>query len=374
MKIIIAPDKFKGSLSSVEVCAAIARGIEKAIPGAVIERFPMADGGDGFASVMGYYLGTTTITCATIDPLGRHIDASYQWDMLQQVAIIEIAAASGLVLLGEGERDAAKSSSFGTGIMMRDAITRGAKKIILGLGGSATNDAGTGILGALGFYFTDEDGNNLVPCGGNLHRIHSIVVPAKIPALSIDIACDVQNPLHGPHGAAYIYAAQKGASAADIQLLDTGLAHFAQIIATTTGKHIANIPGTGAAGGIAAGLLPFFDVSMASGTGLMIAASGIKNELHKTNLLVTGEGKLDEQTLDGKVVAIIAQLAREANIPAMVFCGRVKSKEKIQAVLKLWDIQSLVSEGMTTVQAIANATQLLEAKAKAYFKSYQQNK
>ena len=198
MKIIVAPDKFKGSLTSFEACRSISRGIKKTNNKIVVSEFPMADGGDGFSSVLNHYLKTDTINCHSVDPLGRKISASYQWNEMEKTAVIELAVASGLVLLEEKERNPMYTSSLGTGLLIKHAIDKGAKKIVLGLGGSATNDGGTGILSALGFQFADEKGDYLQASGENLLRIKKIIPPSFVPTVKFEIACDVQNVLFGP--------------------------------------------------------------------------------------------------------------------------------------------------------------------------------
>ncbi|MBS1564377.1 MAG: glycerate kinase, partial [Bacteroidetes bacterium] len=258
MKVIIAPDKFKGSLSSFGVCEAIAAGIRQRWPDAEILFFPMADGGDGFAAVMKHYLHTSTIACSSADPLGRTIQVSYEWSAADRTAIIEMAAASGIVLLKPYERNPLRTSTYGTGLLMNDAMQRGAKKILLGLGGSATNDGGLGILAALGYEVKYTEGNDAVtaadgakvtadsaakniaaidaPNGESLQYVRSIVPPSSAGSFpSLLIACDVQNPLYGPQGAAYIYAPQKGANPAQVEELDRGLRNYAAVIQKQTG-------------------------------------------------------------------------------------------------------------------------------------------
>lgn len=361
MKVIIATDKFKGSLTSFEACAAIAAGVLNATKKAETLQFPMADGGDGFAAVMKYYLHTETIPCQTEDPLGRPINASYE--LKGDMAIIEMATASGLVLLNESERTALKTSTRGTGIMIRDAITKGAKKIILGLGGSATNDAGTGILAALGFQFIDSNGQSLEPGGENLIRIDKIIPPDHLPDMQFDIACDVQNILYGPEGAAYVYAPQKGASPEDVQLLDAGLRNFSRLLK----NDIAGIPGTGAAGGIAAGLMGFFDVQLKKGIELIMATSGIRHDIPGAGLVITGEGKIDLQTSYGKVVSEIAALADDHHIPAIAFCGVSEVDDPHR--LKLQAVEAIKPENMSTAEAMANGARLLTEKTTLYFKN-----
>lgn len=321
MKIIIATDKFKGSLTSFEACEAIAAGLSLFNKEIDIVQLPMADGGDGFAKVFKHYTSSTDIICKTCDPLGRSISGTYQWDEKENTAVIELAVASGLVLLQEHEQNPLYSSSYGTGLQIKDAIDKGAEKIILGLGGSATNDAGMGILEALGFRFLGLKDQWLGSCGRNLLLIDKIVPPAVLPTVRFEIACDVQNLLYGPDGAAYIYAPQKGANEEDVTQLDEGLKHFASLIYKQTGRDISKVPGTGAAGGIAAGLMGFFDVEISEGTKMIMKANDLEKELQDADLIITGEGKIDHQTQNGKVVSEIALLGKKYNIPVIAYCG-----------------------------------------------------
>ncbi len=369
MKIIVAPDKFKGTLTSFEVCNAIAAGIKQVNKNTEVFLFPMADGGDGFAEVMKYYLQTDTVSCTAVDPLGRSIPASYQWNPKTRTVIIEMAVASGLVLLKQEERNPLRTSTYGTGLLIKDAIEKGAEKIVLGLGGSATNDAGTGILAALGFKFQNLNGDLLDPCGENLVAIEKIISTASMADVKFEIACDVQNILYGPQGAAYVYAPQKGADKKIVELLDEGLKHFAGVLQQKTNRKVADIPGTGAAGGIAAGLMSFFDIELKKGIDLIIEASGIKNEISSTDLLITGEGKIDAQTLEGKVVAQIASLAFENKIPAIAFCGLLEADKSVTEKLKLLAIESLVTPAVNKEEAMANAKTWLMQKTEQVIKT-----
>lgn len=369
MKIIIAPDKFKGSLTSFEVCNAISTGIKKCRQSIEIFEFPMADGGDGFAAIMKHYLMTDTIYCDTVDPLGRKITASYQWNKKEGIAIIEMAVASGLVLLAEAERNPLLTSTLGTGILIKDAIKKGAKKIILGLGGSATNDAGMGILAALGFQFMDEKNKMLQASGENLFRIKKINVPSIIPAIKFEIASDVQNVLYGQQGAAYIYAVQKGADEEQVKYLDEGLKNFATLIKEETGNDISAIPGTGAAGGIAAGLLPFFDVEMKKGIQMIIDASKIKEQITGTDLLITGEGRIDNQSSEGKVVGCLAALAGQYGIPAIALCGELQLDEAGVKNLALQKAIAIKDSSVSKEEAMKNAGKLLEKKVAELLRS-----
>jgi glycerate kinase len=325
MKIIVAPDKFKGSLSSMPACKAIEAGIREVISSAEVWLFPMADGGDGFDEVMQYYLQTQTVDCNTVGPLMQPMHTTYQINTTTKTAIIALAAASGLVLLNNEDRNPLLTTTYGTGLMIKHAVAQGAEKIILGLGGSATNDAGMGILAALGFQLQDGNGNSLEPVGRNLQSISCIIPPPQVPSVNFQIACDVENVLFGRDGAAFVYALQKGASKDDIDILDKGLEHIANIIHQQTGRQVANVPGAGAAGGVAAGLLAYFECEIIPGANLVMEASKILQQINHTSLLITGEGKLDTQSSKGKVVQHIARLGKENHIPVMALCGMVEA-------------------------------------------------
>jgi len=360
MKVIIAPDKFKGSLNSFEVCAAIAAGIRQVDSKAEILSFPMADGGDGFAAVMKHYLQTTTLLRPTVDPLGRFIQVSYEWNEAGKTAIIELASASGLVLLQRQDRNPLNTSTYGTGLLIKDAIAMGAKKIILGLGGSATNDAGLGILAAMGFHIKHNGGSPYeLSRGEELSRVVAIVPPASLAPVDFLIACDVQNPLYGLQGAAYVYAPQKGASPEEVEELDKGLRHYAGIIQRQTGKDIASMPGTGAAGGIAASLIPFFNARLTGGTEMIINASGVKNALAGADLIITGEGKLDEQTKQGKPPFHIALLAKEKNIPVIGLCGSLALDKAGIEELGLNDAAAIMDVSLSLEENMAQGARLL---------------
>jgi glycerate kinase len=366
MKILLAPDKFKGSLSSFAVCEALKKGLSAVQQNIRFMECPMADGGDGFASVMQYYLNTTSISCATTDPIGRSINSTYQWKDSTKTAIIEMAAASGLVLLREEEKNPLVTSTFGTGLLFLDAIKRGAGKIILGVGGSATNDGGTGVLAALGFEFLDEHNQPLSPCGGNLIRIKAIHIPGLTMLPEIDMAADVQNLLYGEQGAAYVYGPQKGADEKMVKQLDSGLRNFARVIELQTGKNISNVPGGGAAGGIVAGLHAFLNVNLKKGVELIAKAAAIEEKMADADLVITGEGRIDDQSSEGKVVGYIAQLAKKYAKPCLAICGIASAPEKLASQLNLQKIVSLTGEGVSAAYAMKNANKLIEIKAQEF--------
>jgi len=287
MKFLLIPDKFKGSLSAEAVIGAMEEGILSASPDSECYGVLASDGGDGFLDAIARYRPTEQIVHKTTDPLGRPIEAWYLYNAEDQVAYVELAQAAGLVLLAEGDRSALKTSTYGTGLQIRHAIARGAKTVYLGLGGSATTDAGTGIARALGYRFPDSVGKELEPKGENLLKIASIDatgVEEQIRQASLIVVCDVDNPLYGPGGAAYVYAGQKGATEPEIELLDKGLRHLDALVTSQLGKECAHLPGTGAAGGTSYGLKAFFDAEFLGGTSFILQMAGIPDLLKEHRL------------------------------------------------------------------------------------------
>lgn len=322
MKILIAPDKFKGSLSALQVCKALAKGINKSGLNAEVLQCPLADGGDGSLDVLGNYLNLETISLETTDPLGRPISASYKKN--EDTAFIELSAASGLVLLNPEERSATKTSSFGTGLLVKDAWQRGIQSIYLFIGGSATNDGGMGMAEALGYRFYDKEGKKLAPIGENLVHIAKIARknlffdPNK---LDVKVICDVDNPLFGPLGAAFVYASQKGANKAEVSLLDKGLQNFAAQLKAQGFGDISQLSGAGAAGGIGGGAVALLGGQLTSGTQKFLEISGVESQIQEVDLLITGEGRLDAQTTQGKLISGLCHLAHQHNKPIVGVCG-----------------------------------------------------
>jgi glycerate kinase len=366
VKIIIAPDKFKGSLTSLQACDAISRGLVHANHEINILSFPMADGGDGFSTVLKSYLNTISIDLPSVDALGRAIRSSYEWDATPQTAIIEVASCSGLAMLKESEKNPFSASTHGTGLQIKHAIENGASKILLGLGGSATNDGGTGILGALGFSFFDKNGLTVLPSGEALLRIDRIRPPVALPQVQFEIATDVINPMYGSNGAAFIFSPQKGATPQDVELLDKGLEQFAKILKLETGKDVANIPGTGAAGGIAASLLSYFPTNIVKGISIIMQASGIETAIRGADLVITGEGKLDPQSFHGKTVGSIASMANAHSVPCICLCGKL---ELTPYEIKQMGLEAAlsISEGLSLEESTSRAAQLLEKIAGSLF-------
>lgn len=324
MNILIAPDKFRGSLEATEVCDAVEKGVLMACPSAYIIKTPLADGGEGTAAILTKSQNGKFIEITVEDPLGRATPAVYGISGNGKTAFIEMSAASGLHLLQKDEQNPLYTSSYGTGEMIAHALETGVDTIILGIGGSATTDAGTGMARALGFRFLDETGNEVVPNGENLHSIKSIDDSRKNPLLDpckVIVACDVTNPLYGPNGAAYVYGPQKGADEAGVRLLDEGLRSFAQVAAGHFGNSFENIPGAGAAGGVGAGAVWFLRARLYEGIRIVMEQLEIPGKIKEMDLVITGEGKADEQTLSGKVVKGLASLCKESGVPLALLCG-----------------------------------------------------
>ncbi|MFT3677899.1 MAG: glycerate kinase [Chitinophagaceae bacterium] len=364
MKIIIAPDKFKGSLTSFEVAKAVTDGLLTADDRLDIYSFPMADGGDGFAEVISYYTGAQLRRSMAEDALGKPIEATWQWQPDTATAIIEVAAASGLVLLPETLRNPLHTSTYGTGLQAKTALEAGAQTIVLGLGGSGTNDGGAGILAAWGFQLLDAGGQLLPPTGQSLLSVKKIIPPARLPAINWVLACDVDNPLTGPNGAAVIYAPQKGATDDQVIQLEAGLKNWAAVLKQQTGIELEGQPSLGAAGGIAAGLKAFFPVTIRQGIEMVVAASGLRDVLTGADLLITGEGKLDNQTASGKVVGYMARMAKEAGIACHAICGQTELNAADLKGMGIDKAVSLVGDDIDSRQAIAQASLLIKEKAR----------
>jgi glycerate kinase len=324
MKILIAPDKFKGSLEAAEVCKAAEAGISLAFPEALIKSIPLADGGEGTTQILTNFSNGRFVTASVQDPLGRQIDANYGISGDGKTAFIEMATASGLLLLKPEECNPLNTSTFGTGELIKHAIGNGAENIILGIGGSATTDGGIGMAAALGYKFYDVSRSLLFPVGSAMENICTIDVTGADPSLkktSFVVACDVTNPLYGESGAAFVYGPQKGADAEMVVQLDRGLQNLSNIAAATFGSDISQLPGAGAAGGLGAGALWFLAAELREGVGIVMEQTGIAEHIKNADLVITGEGKVDQQTLQGKVVKGLAALCREHNTPLAVICG-----------------------------------------------------
>ena len=327
MKVIVAPDKFKGSLSAPEASRAIARGVAKAEPTATIDLVPMADGGEGTVEALVEATGGSYREASVSGPLGTRVNARYGRLGDGRTAVLEMASASGLVLLRPEDRDPWRASTYGTGELILHAVEGGADRLIVGIGGSASNDGGAGLAQALGFRLLDASGAELPRGGGFLDRLDRIVRPPsnRLIGVEVDVACDVENPLCGPRGASRVYGPQKGATPEVVEKLDHNLAHFARIIRRDSNVDVAEVPGSGAAGGLGAGLLAFARGTLGPGVSLVIDAVRLADRLRGANLCLTGEGAIDGSSAFGKTAVGVARLARSLGCPTIALAGQVGS-------------------------------------------------
>ncbi|HEY8532072.1 MAG TPA: glycerate kinase [Limnochorda sp.] len=328
MRVVIAPDSFKGSLSAAGVAEALARGVRRAWPTAQVTTLPVADGGEGWVETMVRATGGRLISCRVTGPLGEPVEAQYGlFDQDGQgVAVIEMAAASGLTLVPPERRDPRLTTTRGTGELIRDALDRGARRLLVGIGGSATNDGGAGMAQALGVRLLDEAGNDLPPGGAALARLARVDLGGLDPRLAqveVVVACDVDNPLTGERGASAVYGPQKGATPEMVQELDAALAHYADVVEGVLGRSIRNTPGAGAAGGLGFGLMAFAGARLQRGIDLALDTLQADRHFAGASLVITGEGRVDRQTLHGKVPFGVAQRAAARGIPVVAVGGSI---------------------------------------------------
>ncbi|AAZ19191.1 probable glycerate kinase [Psychrobacter arcticus 273-4] len=332
MKILIAPDSFKESLEALDVCHAIQSGFSQVFPDADYKLLPMADGGEGTSTVLSYVLGGYWKEVVVNDPLMRPISAKYLL-LPDATAVIEISQACGLHLLTIAERNPVVASSYGVGELITDALNEGVKRIIIGLGGSATNDAGLGMLTALGMTFHDSDDNTLAQGGGaltNLQRLDATSFHASLLETVFEVACDVTNPLCGELGASAIFGPQKGASSQQVNTLDQALSHFASVCEQHGYQDYQEIAGAGAAGGLGYALMSFCQAELKSGFDTIAEVANLSQHIADADLVITGEGKLDAQSAMGKVAGGVSHLAKLSHIPVIAICGSVDSLEPTQ--------------------------------------------
>ncbi|NKI30384.1 glycerate kinase [Croceivirga thetidis] len=361
MKFVIAPDKFKGSLSGQEFCEIVATEIKKIYPSAELVQLPLADGGDGTLEVVERYLDASVVNKTVSDPFFRSVSATYLYSQSKKTAFIEMSTASGHRLLDHSELDCKEATTLGTGELIFDAIQKGAKNIILGIGGSATNDGGMGVAQALGYRFMDINGEELSPTGKNLNKVARIEKPEldMMEAVKVQVACDVDNPFYGKNGAAQVYAKQKGATPQEIELLDKGLENFAGLIQSTFGLNLQKIPGAGAAGGLGGGAVAFLNGDLVSGIDLIKEIADFDNQIEGADWIITGEGNLDSQTLSGKTIGGVLSSAKSKNIPVAAFCGGIELSVEDQSTMGL-DYAVSVSKGISNLEeAMVNAKENL---------------
>lgn len=324
IKILVAPDKFKGSLTALEALEAIGGGFREAIPDAKIDRACLADGGEGTSAVFALSPGAVSKETGADDALGRPLRTRYVWIPNERLAVIEMSAASGLEVIPQRERDIFRSTTFGTGQLILDAISLGPDTIAVGLGGSATNDGGAGLAAALGWRFLDRDGRDVRPEPRSLREISAVVRPTNPAKAKILALSDVRNPLLGARGCSRTYGPQKGATPEDVAALDSALDHFADVVENSLGAEFRDTPGAGAAGGTGFGLLAFCGAKIVPGFDWIAERLGLEARVAACDLVVTGEGGIDSQTLEGKGPGALAALAKKHGKPCIAFAGRVE--------------------------------------------------
>lgn len=361
MKVLICPDKFKGSLDARGVCRAIEEGVLRVYPDAEIKSSPMADGGEGTCSLLTDIHEGSVVEARVSGPLFTPVTAHYGISGDGEMAFIEMAEASGLTLLRPRDRNPMLTTSFGTGELIADAINRKVKKIILGIGGSATNDAGIGMAAALGFSFYDASGEILKPVGENLIHLHHINrdhVHPELKNISVVALCDVTNALYGPDGAALVYGPQKGGNPSELQLLDAGLRNFRRVVHKQF-KVSVDFPGAGAAGGLGAGARVFLSATIQRGITFMIDSASLSEQVADADVVITGEGKIDGQTFSGKVVSAVLSLASAAGKPVIAVCGKTEIPATDILSRGVARLVSLVDGNTSEESAMKNTARLL---------------
>ena len=357
-RVTLAIDSFKGSLSSSEVSEAFARGWRELFPECEIEIVPIADGGEGTLEALMEEMNGCYVEVEVHDPLHRPIKARYGIVEQEHTAIIEMASASGLTLLKEEDRNPMKTSTFGTGEMIADAIERGCRRVLIAIGGSATNDCGVGLFRALGFRFFDREGCEVMGRGEDLEKISTIDDSQRITALDeceFIVACDVTNPLYGECGAAYIFAPQKGADSDMVEALDRGLHNFARVVEEFNGCSIGEMEGAGAAGGLGGALHALLGAKLKRGVDMVLDLLGVEQTIASSNLVITGEGRLDHQTLMGKAPSGVLAIARRYNIPTIAIGGAIEWCDELRQS-GFSTIECITPEGQSRAEAMVPAT------------------
>ncbi|HHW71766.1 MAG TPA: glycerate kinase [Firmicutes bacterium] len=363
MKIVLAPDSFKGSLSSTEAAEAMARGVRKVLPEAELVLLPLSDGGEGLVESLVVASRGEVVECEVTGPLGTPVKAKLGLMGGGKTAVIEMAQASGLILVPEEERNPLVTTTFGTGELIAKALDLGCEHLIIGIGGSATNDGGMGMAQALGVRFLDEQGELLGSGGAELARLAEIDVSRRDPRLDevrIEVACDVTNPLTGPQGASHIYGPQKGATPEMVELLDAALNRYDQILKRDLGKDVGRIPGAGAAGGLGAGLMALLGGKLVSGIELVLDVLDFEGKAEGADLVLTGEGRFDGQSAYGKVPMGVAKRSRALDIPVVVIAGTVLPSAEVLHREGVTAYFSILNRPLSLKEAMEDAAELLE--------------
>lgn len=368
MRVVVCPDSFKGSLTSVQAAEAVARGVRSALGGSPIEiaLIPLADGGEGTVEALVRATGGRVIPKRAHDPLMREIDSFFGMLGDSAAAVVEMAAASGLCLLSAAERDPLTATTYGVGELLMAAAEAGADTIVVGIGGSATNDGGAGAVQAMGVRFLDDSGVELPLGGAALSRLRRIDMSGfrfPVGRVKVEVACDVDNPLTGPSGASAVYGPQKGATPEMVAQLDSALLNYAKVIESELDRNVDGLPGAGAAGGLGAGLAAFLDARLRSGIDIVLDAVGFDRALDGADLVITGEGRIDEQTSRGKTIGGVLRRASSAGVPMVAIAGSVTGDIGPLVRAGLTEAVGLVSESVTAERAIAQASCLVESAA-----------
>jgi glycerate 2-kinase len=366
MKILVAPDKFKGSLGAREVAENIALGLGDVLPDPKIDILPMADGGEGTAEVIGDALDSHWVNCAAHDPLGREIDACYGWIENRKLAVMEMSEAAGMRRLSKGERDPLHANTFGVGEMLFNASGRGAAQIIIGLGGSSTNDGGFGMARALGFqFFSESDYEEKCELTGainELQKLKRIQKPRNLSLPRILAAVDVRNPLLGRNGATQVFGPQKGATKDEIGTLERALAKLADVVSKDLGVDYHDELGAGAAGGLGFGLKSFCGAKIRSGFDVVAEAVKLEAKMKDIDVIITGEGSLDRQTLEGKTPAGVARLGRKLGKRVFAIVGRASEDRQVQEIFD--GVYEITRPSMSEQENMARAAEFLRKKAR----------
>tara|TARA_R110002049_G_scaffold616_7_gene3552 strand:- start:11806 stop:12930 length:1125 start_codon:yes stop_codon:yes gene_type:complete len=371
LKIVIAPDKFKNSLTGIVFCEIVEKEILKKNSNIEVVKLPLADGGDGTIEVVNFYLQGKVVEVTVNNPFFKPVKASYLYSENSKTAFIEMAEASGVKLLDKTEFDCINATTFGTGEMIVDAINKGVKTIILGVGGSATNDCGIGMASALGYQFLDKNNNLVKPIGANLSKIKSInasEIHQGISNVDFKIACDVTNPLYGKNGAAYVYGGQKGASEKEIILLNKGLEDFAKILNDVFTIDVQSVKGAGAAGGMGIASKLFLNGSLKPGIQLVKNLANFDKKIKNANWIITGEGKLDSQTLSGKTIQGVLESAQKQKINVAAFCGKIELTNNELKEIGIEYGKDIMSNSKNLDDAMNNSSKYLKILAKNFLK------
>jgi glycerate kinase len=373
--ILIAPDSFKGSLIARDAAAAIERGVKEVLPDSIAIQHPISDGGEGLVDILTTALQGTFVTSEVQGPLpGQRVKARWGLSEDRSTAIIEMAEAAGLGLVPEDKRDPKITTTYGVGELIRAALDAGASSLVIGIGGSATNDGGAGMAQALGVRFLDGNGKPLAGGGAALAKLGRIDVQKKDPrlgAIKVIVASDVQNILCGEQGASAVFGPQKGATSADVKILDAALLQYGQLVRSTLGIDVLHIRGSGAAGGLGAGLVAFCDAVLKRGIDVVLEATKFDDHLRAADLVITGEGRIDEQVRFGKALSGVIERANRAGVPVLAIAGSLEGdRSAFVSPAFLLDLESLVDSHTTPEMAMRNASTLLSKKTGVLLRRY----